>query len=61
MFSHTSWHPSNTDVTVIDGSALLWVVHWPTGRTVKEEFVNNFRGHIIRLLRKGDVYLVFDR
>ena len=35
-------------------------VHWPTGGTVKE-FVNNFRGHIERLLRKGDVYFVFDR
>ena len=26
-----------------------------------KEFVNNFRGHIERLLRKGYVYLVFDR
>ena len=54
-------HTSNTDVTVIDGSALLWVVHWPTGGTVKEEFVNNFRGHTERLLCKGDVYLYFER
>jgi hypothetical protein len=48
-------HVTNS-VTVIDGSALLWVVHWPAGGTVKD-FVNNFRGHIERLLNKGDVYL----
>ena len=29
-------HASNTDAAIIDGSALLWVVHWPTGGTVKE-------------------------
>ena len=49
-----------TEATVIDGSALLWVVHWPPGGAVKD-FVSNFRGHIERLLQKGDVYLIFDR
>jgi hypothetical protein len=38
-------------VTVIDGSALIWVVHWPAGGTVKD-FVNNVKGHIERLLKK---------
>jgi hypothetical protein len=47
-------------VTAIDGSALLWVVHWPAGGTVKV-FVNNFKGRIESLLQKGVVYLIFDR
>ena len=51
---------AHTEVTVIDGSALLWVVYWPAGGTVKD-FVTNFRGHIERRLQAGDVYLIFDR
>lgn len=51
---------SSTDVTIIDGSALLWVIHWPAGGTVKD-YVSNFRRHIEKRLEKGDVYLVFDR
>lgn len=36
---------SSTDVTIIDGSALLWAIHWPAGGTVKD-YVRNFRGHV---------------
>ena len=35
----------NFESTVIDGSALLWVAHWPIGGTVKD-FVNNYRDQI---------------
>ena len=56
----SSRHALNTSVTIIDGSALLWVVHWPSDGTV-ETFVSNFREHIERKLKTGDVYLVFDR
>ena len=50
----------NSESTVIDGSALLWVTHWPIGGTVKD-YVNNFRDQIEKRLTSGDVYLVFDR
>ena len=51
---------THSKVTIIDGSALLWVVHWPIEGTV-QDYVRNFRGHIERMLENGDVYLVFDR
>ena len=50
----------STDITIIDGSALLWVVHWSAGGTVKD-YVANFRRHIENKLEKRDTYLVFDR
>ena len=39
----------NSESTVIDGSALLWVTHWPIGGTVKD-YVNNFRDQIEKRL-----------
>lgn len=36
---------AHSEVIIVDGSALLWVVHWPTGGVVKD-FVNNFKNHI---------------
>ncbi len=48
------------DVTVIDGSAMLWTVHWPTSGKVRD-FYDKFKKKIEELLKIGDVYLIFDR
>ena len=48
------------DATVIDGSALLWSVHWPEKETVKD-YVDNFSGCIMRKAAHLDIYLTFDR
>ena len=48
------------DVTIIDGSALLWAVHWPEQGTVLD-FVGNVKKRIAKYLEYSDVYLIFDR
>ncbi|KAJ8317814.1 hypothetical protein KUTeg_004634 [Tegillarca granosa] len=45
---------------IIDGSAVLYVVHWPSNATVND-FIVNFRKYVERKLTAYDVYLVFDR
>ena len=45
---------------VLDGSAVLWVIHWPLNGKVRD-YVANFRKYIEHKLEVGDVYLVFDR
>ena len=51
--------------TVIDGCALLWIPRWPSSISTKQplviDYVNKFKDHIKEKLKKGDVYLVFDR
>ena len=44
----------NSESTVIDGSALLWVAHWPIGGTVKD-YVNSYRAQIENEFTSGDV------
>ena len=51
---------TNQTAVVLDGSAILWVVHWPAKGTVVD-FVNNFKKYISNKLHESDVYLVFDR
>ena len=51
---------TNHPAIVLDGSAILWVVHWPAKDTVVD-FVNNFKEYISNKLRESDVYLVFHR
>ena len=48
-----------TDI-IIDGCAMLWVVHWPSNGTVKS-YIDNIVEYIKRKLKKANVYLVFDR
>ena len=43
---------------VLDGSAVLWVIHWPLNGKVRD-YVVNFRKYIEQKLEVGDVYLVF--
>ncbi|KAK1902398.1 ATP-dependent 6-phosphofructokinase [Dissostichus eleginoides] len=47
------------DVTVIDGSALLWTIHWPADGTVAD-FIDNVKTRLISYLSESDVYLIFD-
>ena len=49
-----------TKVMVIDGSALLWVIHWPEAGTVAD-YVSNVKECIKRLLKDYEVFLIFDR
>lgn len=44
--------------TIIDGSTLLYDIHWPSNGTVVD-FVNNFKLVIARALHTNDVYLAF--
>lgn len=46
--------------TILDGSAVLWVVHWPA-KGVVSDYISNFKSYLQRQLRTCDVYLVFDR
>jgi len=45
---------------IIDGCALLWIVHWPPSGSV-EDYIVNFMGTIDYHLNSSDVYLIFDR
>ena len=51
---------SNVAASVLDGSAVLWVVHWPA-KGVITDFVENFKGFLLKKLLDSDVYLIFDR
>ena len=50
---------SSVAATVLDGSAVLWVVHWPA-KGVVADYVENFKKFLERKLQDSDVYLVFD-
>ena len=49
-----------SEVSVIDGCAILWVIHWPSNGVVKD-FVNGFIKFIFEKLSISNLYLVFDR
>ena len=56
-----SWrNAGDADATVIDGSALLWTVHWPADGSVAD-FIVNVKKRIASYLTDSDVYLIFDR
>ena len=48
---------TNQAAVVLDGSAILCVVHWPARGTVVD-FVNNFKKFISNKLHESDVYLI---
>ena len=55
-----SFHDAgDADITVIDGSTLLWTVHWPTGGYVAD-FIMNAKKKIASYLTSSDIYLIFD-
>ena len=48
------------NVSVLVGSAIMWVVPWPADGSVKD-YIANFKYAIGKRLRVEDVYLIFDR
>jgi hypothetical protein len=48
------------DATVIDGSILLWTIHWPEDGS-GADFIANVKKQIAFFLTNSDVYLIFDR
>ena len=48
------------NVSVLDGSAILWVVPWPADVPVKD-YIANFKYVVGKRLRVENVYLIFDR
>ena len=48
------------DLVVLDGCAILWIVHWPSKAKVSD-FVSNFQSYVSQLLKASDVSLIFDR
>lgn len=58
--SSTRHNASHVATCVLDGSAVLWVIHWPPKGMIKD-FVQNFKTFLARKLNDSNVYLVFDR
>ena len=54
---HTS---SRISCLVVDGSAVIYTIHWPVNRTVND-YIDNFKSFIGQKLKQYDVYLVVDR
>ena len=48
------------NVSVLGGSAILWVVPWPADGSVND-YIANFKYAIEKRLRVEDIYLIFDR
>ena len=48
------------DVTITDGCAILWVIHWPNRGNVRD-FVDSFTSFIFGNAERCDKYLIFDR
>ena len=46
---------------VIDGSAIVNLIHWPASSATVGDFVVKFRNYIEKQLQSYNVYLVFDR
>ena len=50
----------DVEAIFLDGCAVLWVISWPMSGTV-QDYLDRFRDHIQKFLKKTDVYLVFDQ
>ena len=50
----------SADVTIIDGSALLWTIHWSEQGVVLDNDAN-FKRPVATYLESSNVYLIFDR
>ncbi len=51
---------TNPDTTIVDGCAILWIIHWPNKGTV-QDYVDNFVSYISTRTGHSHVHLVFDR
>ena len=54
--------PSANDIKcfIIDASAILYIVHWPSDGIVSD-LISNISRYVASKLKDGDVYFVFDR
>ena len=50
----------DVEAIFLDSCAVLWVIPRPMSGTV-QDYLDRFRDHIQKFLKKTDVYLVFDR
>ena len=62
LAKESSTRVSNCDVAavVLDGSAVLWVVHWPANGVIAN-FVSNSKDFLAKKLLDSHVYLIFGR
>ena len=51
---------NSVNAVVLDGSAILWIVHWPAKGAVVD-YIENFKKFLVKKLEDSDVYLIFDR
>lgn len=56
----TERHLILPDAIVLDGCAVLWVIHWPTAGLV-QDYIKNLVDYIANHLTIADTYLIFDR
>lgn len=56
--------PSRTakapDFVIIDGCAILWIIHWPTSGTLSS-YVKGFLKYVLDKVSQNDTALIFDR
>ena len=45
---------------MLNGFAVLWNVHWPA-KGVIADFLENFKGFLLKKLLESDIYLIFNR
>ena len=48
-----------TEVEILDGCAVLWVIHWPNIGTVAD-FAEGFEKYVLKRLANSGVFLIFD-
>ena len=56
----SSRHVQDVEVTIIDGCAILWCIHWPCKGTV-QDYIDNFCSYVMNKTKFSDVYVMFDR
>ena len=48
------------DFVIIDGCAILWIIHWPTSGTLSS-YVKGFLKYVLDKASQNDTALIFDR
>ena len=48
------------DLIILDGFAILWVVHWHEKGKVFD-FIQSFKNYVSECLKQSDVFLIFDK
>ena len=56
--SHVS---DKLDGVILDGCAILWVIHWPSDGTVRH-FIDGFNQYVVKKMSTcSHLHLIFDR